>query len=124
MFKFIDYFLLLLHHKIHSGKSSGIRLAYHYSDSPVDSGRPVRPKYQNKYGFTKDDIPKIAFATSYSLFTWDSLKDLNQKLDKPVSELNFRANLVIQPDEKTPFIEDKWRKRVRYANLCVHYHIF
>ena len=92
------------------GKPTGLKLAFHYSESPA---RPVRPKYRNKYAFKDDDIPKIAFATSYSLFTWESLKDLNQKLDEPVSELNFRANLVIQPDQKTPYVEDHWRKRLR-----------
>ena len=93
-----------------SGTPSGIKLAYHYSDSPQ---RPVRPKYVNKFGFTDQDIPRIAFATSYSLMTWDSLKDLNQKLDKPVSEVNFRPNLVIQTDEKKPYIENQWNRRLR-----------
>ena len=103
---------MCFHFKFNIGKPSGIRLAYHYSDAPA---RPVRPKYAGKFNFKDDDIPKIAFATSYSLFTWESLKDPNQKLEKPVSELNFRANLVIQPDEKTPYVEDRWRKRLRYA---------
>ena len=92
------------------GKSSGVKLAYHYSDLPQ---RPVRPKYVNKFGFTDQDIPRIAFASSYSLMTWDSLKDLNQRLDTPVTEVNFRPNIVIKAVEKTPYIEDQWKKRIR-----------
>ena len=68
----------------------------------------------NKFGFTEQDIPRIAFASSYSLMTWDSLEDLNRRLDTPVTEANFRPNLVINPDEKTPYIEDRWKKRLRY----------
>ena len=45
--------------------------------------------------------------------TWDSLKDLNKRLDTPVTEVNFRPNIVIKPDEKTPYIEDQWKKRIR-----------
>ena len=56
----------------------------------------------------------MAFATPYSLLTWSSLEDLNQRLDTPVSEINFRPNLVIGTDEKIPYVEDQWRKRVRY----------
>ena len=67
----------------------------------------------NKYGFIDQDIPRIAFASSYSLMTWDSLEDLNQRLDTPVSEVNFRPNLVIKPDKRTPYIEDQWNKRLR-----------
>ena len=61
----------------------------------------------------------MAFATPYSLLTWSSLEDLNQKLETPVSEINFRANLVIGTDEKIPYIEDQWRKRLRYEDVFI-----
>ena len=93
-----------------SGKPTGVKLAFHSSDSPQ---RPVRPSFVNKFGFKEEDIPRMAFATPYSLMTWNSLKDLNQRLDKPVSEVNFRPNIVIQADQKVPYIEDQWKERIR-----------
>ena len=89
-----------------------MKLAYHYSDSPL---RVARLKFLNKFNFKETDIPRMAFATPYSLLTWGSLEDLNQRLDTPVSEINFRANLVIESDDNIPYIEDRWRKRLRYA---------
>ena len=93
-----------------------MKLAYHYSDSPL---RISRRKYVNKFNFKETDIPRMAFATPYSLLTWSSLEDLNQRLETPVSEINFRANLVIGPDEKIPYIEDQWRKRLRYEYIFI-----
>ena len=93
-----------------------MKLAYHYSDSPL---RISRRKYVNKFNFKETDIPRMAFATPYSLLTWSSLEDLNQRLETPVSEINFRANLVIGPDEKIPYIEDQWRKRLRYEDIFI-----
>ena len=93
-----------------------MKLAYHYSDSPL---RISRRKYVNKFNFKETDIPRMAFATPYSLLTWSSLEDLNQRLETPVSEINFRANLVIGPDEKIPYIEDQWRKRLRYEDVFI-----
>ena len=75
--------------------------------------------FVNKWGFKDHDIPRMAFATPYSLMTWNSLNDLNQRLEKPVSEVNFRPNLVIDADEKTPYIEDQWKKRLRYQTLFI-----
>ena len=96
------------------GKPSGIQLAFHFSQSPQ---RPVRPKYVGKFGFQKMDIPRLAFATPYTLMTWNSLKDLNTRLSKPVSVENFRPNIVIEPEENKPYTEDQWKKRLRY-NVC------
>ena len=106
----IKWLINRITYKFYLGKPSGIKLAFHYSESPQ---RAVRPKYVNKFGFKDDTIPRIAFATSYSLMTWNSLQDLNQRLENPVSEKNFRPNLVINPDEKIPYIEDQWKKRLR-----------
>ena len=75
--------------------------------------RPPRPKYLGHFGFLERDIPRLAFSTPYTLMTWNSLKDLNEKLDKPMPVERFRPNLVIEPDEKTPFIEDQWNKKLR-----------
>ena len=92
------------------GKPFGYKLAYHYSDSPQ---RPARPKHVHKFGFLERDIPRFGFATPYTLMTWNSLQDLNEKLESPICNQRFRSNIIIQSDEKKPFPEDEWTKRLR-----------
>ena len=92
------------------GKPSGFKLAFHYSGLPQ---RPARPKYISKWGFLETDIPRLGFSTPYTLMTWTSFNDLNEKLDDPISAERFRSNIIIETEEKRPFIEDEWTKRLR-----------
>ncbi len=63
-----------------------------------------------------DPSVKFGFADGYPLLLLSkaSLAELNQRLSKPVTERNFRPNLVI--DGEAPFAEDSW-KRIRIGEV-------
>jgi len=58
----------------------------------------------------KNRETQVAFADGYPLLLINqtSVNLLNTKLDKPVTSLHFRPNIVIQTD--IPFIEDSWAR--------------
>lgn len=61
----------------------------------------------NKYGKSGDIV---SFADGYPILVtnYESLVDLNQRLEKPVKMNRFRPNLVV--DGGQPWEEDNWRK--------------
>lgn len=63
-----------------------------------------------------DPSVTFGFADGYPLLLLSqaSLGDLNSRLDRPVSERNFRPNLVI--DGEVPFAEDGW-KEIRIGDV-------
>lgn len=58
----------------------------------------------------KNRETQVAFADGYPLLLINqtSVDNLNEKLDKPVTALHFRPNIVIKGD--SPFIEDNWSR--------------
>lgn len=99
-----------------SGKPTGYRLVYHYSDdSPL---RPVRPKYRALYPetFLDTDIPTLNYTSPYTIVTWPSIHDVNRRLDFEVGPTRFRPNVVISTDSPEPFQEDGWKKRIRLGD--------
>ncbi|MEO6685614.1 MAG: MOSC N-terminal beta barrel domain-containing protein [Dyadobacter sp.] len=65
--------------------------------------RNMDPTYSGKESLVSfaDDFP-------YLLISEGSLKDLNSRLDQPVTMKRFRPNFVISDTE--PFAEDSWKK--------------
>ncbi|XP_046336634.1 mitochondrial amidoxime-reducing component 1-like [Haliotis rufescens] len=69
------------------------------------------------------DMTAFNYLTSYMMTSASSLHDLNQRLDSPVSMLNFRPNIAIEGTP--PFDEDKWLEikigdsvMMRVADVC------
>ncbi|XP_067675435.1 mitochondrial amidoxime-reducing component 1-like isoform X1 [Haliotis asinina] len=52
------------------------------------------------------DMTAFSYLTSYLMTSASSLHDLNQRLDSPISMLNFRPNIAIEGTP--PFDEDNW----------------
>jgi len=70
---------------------------------PDTSDRPVDPDYAqpgDQVGFA-DGFP-------YLIATLASLRDLNQRLDQPITIERFRPNLIIEGDLE-PWSEDNWQ---------------
>lgn len=76
---------------------------------PDDSRRPVDPHYAQP-------ADQVGFADGFPflLISQPSLEDLNARLERPVSMLRFRPNLVVTGCEA--FAEDGWR-RIRVGDL-------
>ena len=100
-----------------SGVAHGLKLVYHYHTS---TQRPMNSKYTGVWTNLKDsDSPAFNYNTSYTLATWPSLADLNQKLDNPVGPEWFRSNVMIATDSDQPFQEDDWTGRVKLGEKVV-----
>lgn len=63
---------------------------------------------ENSERFVKNRDTQVGFADGYPLLLINqaSVDQLNSKLDKPVTPLHFRPNLVVKGD--FPFVEDSW----------------
>lgn len=93
-----------------TGKDSGLRLIYHYSDS---SQRIHSKKYLTPFGGTmaKTHLPALSNVAPYHVVTQASVDELNSKIEnlkEPVNALHFRPNIVIKTLSNTPYQEDKW----------------
>ncbi|XP_037048136.1 mitochondrial amidoxime-reducing component 1-like [Bradysia coprophila] len=89
-----------------TGKKSGLRLGFTtYQKRNLHQG--PWEKFTKVYTtLSNDDTGLFADITSYMLMTQSSLNELNKKLDRPVTSLQFRPNIVVSGTE--PFVEDKW----------------
>jgi len=65
---------------------------------------------ENSERFVKNRKTQVGFADGYPLLLVNqaSVDDLNTKLERPVTPLHFRPNLLIKGD--FPFIEDNWSR--------------
>lgn len=65
---------------------------------------------ENSLRCVKDRKTPVAFADGYPLLLINqtSVEQLNSKLEKPVTALHFRPNIVVKGD--LPFIEDSWAR--------------
>lgn len=82
----------------------GLRLVYYYKDKPT---RDVRPKNKIFETTIPDDTGALHDATSFNLINENSIADLNSRLKKPVTPLNFRPNIVIKGPHA--YAEDNWK---------------
>jgi MOSC domain-containing protein len=104
---------LLADSAAHAWISSHLRDAFrlvHMDDACV---RPVKPKYDGKYGIDGDEV---SFADGFPLLliSQAALDALNARLAEPLPILRFRPNLVVAGT--TPHAEDSW-KRIRVGDV-------
>lgn len=81
----------------------GLRLVFYPSTKPT---RDVRPKNKIFDSAIREDTGALHDASSYMLINESSVTDLNTRLDKPVTPLQFRPNFVVKGPE--PYEEDSW----------------
>ena len=67
--------------------------------------RPVRPKWSRIFPSTFDDLMTTGFGdcSPVLLTTRASYDDLNSRMERPVSELRFRSNIIVRTDDDMPF---------------------
>lgn len=82
----------------------GLRLVFYNKTKPT---RDVRPKNKIFETAIPDDTGALHDATSFNLINESSIADLNSKLKKPVTALNFRPNIVIKGPNA--YDEDNWK---------------
>lgn len=82
----------------------GLRLVFYYDDKPT---REVREKNAIFETAIPDDTGALHDATSFMLINEGSIADLNTKIKKPVTPLQFRPNIVIKGPQA--FAEDSWK---------------
>lgn len=79
-------------------------------------------KVEQKVGGTKGDVVSFADENPLLLITESSLEQLNERLEKPVTMLNFRPNIVVSGS--VAFEEDNWTNvkigdaKYRVAQAC------
>ncbi|KAL7029785.1 hypothetical protein ACKWTF_006365 [Chironomus riparius] len=91
----------------------GLRLVFYPQTYPT---RGVREKNKIFDTTVSDDTGALHDATSFMLINEGSIADLNSKINKPVTPLQFRPNIVIKGPNS--FEEDSW-KWVRIGNHTV-----
>lgn len=97
----------------HDWISSHLRGAFrmvHMDDACV---RPVKAKYDGKYGIDGDEV-SFADAFPLLLISQAALDALNARLAEPLPILRFRPNLVVA--NTAPHAEDGW-KRIRVGDI-------
>lgn len=82
----------------------GLRLMFYPLDHPT---RDVRPKNKIHLKLTPRDSGALHDATSYMLLSEASVTDVNAKLEKPVTALQYRPNFVVKGPGA--FEEDDWK---------------
>ena len=67
--------------------------------------RPVRPKWSRIFPSPFDDLMTTGFGdcSPVLLTTRASYDDLNSRMERPVSELRFRSNIIVRTDDGKPF---------------------
>lgn len=81
----------------------GLRLVFYPHLVPT---RDVREKNTIFETAIKEDTGALHDATSFMLINESSIADLNARIEKPVSPLQFRPNFVVKGP--TPYNEDSW----------------
>lgn len=91
----------------------GLRLVFYPQTFPT---REVREKNKIFQTAIPDDTGALHDATSFMLINESSIADLNSRIRKPVTPLQFRPNIVIRGP--TAFEEDSW-KWVKIGNQTI-----
>ncbi|XP_071452361.1 mitochondrial amidoxime reducing component 2-like isoform X2 [Hetaerina americana] len=106
------------------GEDSGLRLVYFPFSAP---GRPVRPKNAVFETILEEDTGSLTDETSFSLLSESSVADLNRRLEKEVTALQFRPNFVVR-GTYSPYEEENWEwiqigeavfRNIRPCTRCV-----
>lgn len=85
-------------------KDEGLRLVFYPSNEPKPYVAPKNYKFKSA---DRIDTGSLHDETSYMLMNVASVDDLNERLDKPVTPLQFRPNFVVKgPDA---WEEDNWK---------------
>ncbi|KAF8372932.1 hypothetical protein PRIPAC_79361 [Pristionchus pacificus] len=84
----------------------GLRLIYFRPD--LFNGRPCKPQpeWWNTPVPKRNDTVRYVDLAPFMITTEGSLKALNEQLERPISSINFRANIVV--DQCQAWDEDKW----------------
>ncbi|TRY77867.1 hypothetical protein TCAL_08131 [Tigriopus californicus] len=101
-----------------AGDPNRVKLAYHFSES---AQRPVRPKHRKLWPQTMrdSDVPALNYTSSVTILTNASMKDLQHRLDVPITAKWLRSNVMIRTDSGLPFEEDKWIGKMRLGKTAV-----
>ncbi|XP_012238906.1 mitochondrial amidoxime-reducing component 1 isoform X7 [Bombus impatiens] len=89
-----------------TGTTSGLRLGYTRMDRRdvfVDPWKKFTQVYRT---LRSEDTGLFSDLASYMLMTTSSVEQLNEKLETPVSTLQFRPNILVSTQQ--PFEEDEW----------------
>ncbi|XP_046395152.1 mitochondrial amidoxime reducing component 2-like [Ischnura elegans] len=86
------------------GEETGLRLVYFPSAAPC---RPVRQNNAVFETILEEDSGALPDATSFSLLSESSVADLNRRLEKEVTALQFRPNFVVR-GTYSPYEEEDW----------------
>ncbi|ESO82966.1 hypothetical protein LOTGIDRAFT_134202 [Lottia gigantea] len=98
----------------------GLRL--HFSEASLEKRDSHNAKKNWQHPAQPGDLTAFSDYCSYMVLSNSSLKALNQKLDKEVPILNFRANIIA--DNCDAFAEDDWKEirigeaRLRALDAC------
>jgi uncharacterized protein YcbX len=97
----------------HDWISAHLGAAYRIVHMDDACARPVKAKYDGKYGIDGDEV-SFADAFPLLLISQAALDALNARLATPLPMLRFRPNLVVAGT--TPHAEDGW-KRIRVGDF-------
>ncbi|CRL02331.1 CLUMA_CG015274, isoform A [Clunio marinus] len=86
------------------GKESGLRLVFYPASYPT---RDVREKNKVFKSAVPADTGALHDATSFMLINESSIEELNSRVEKYVTPLQFRPNFVVK--EVKPYEEDSWK---------------
>lgn len=84
-------------------ESSGLRLVYYPSTLPSRDVREKNKIFETTY---RKDTGALHDATSFMLINDKSVEELNSRVEKPVTALQFRPNVVVKGP--VAFEEDNW----------------
>ncbi|XP_014297400.1 mitochondrial amidoxime-reducing component 1 [Microplitis demolitor] len=105
-------------------EDTGFRLVYYPLEKPSRDGRKHNrgfPLIENSH------IGAFPDETSFSLMNKASVDDLNDRLEEPVTALNFRLNFLVEGAK--PLEEDTWKwvkigdvifRNIRPCTRCLH----
>ncbi|XP_030373696.1 mitochondrial amidoxime-reducing component 1-like [Scaptodrosophila lebanonensis] len=88
------------------GQDTGLKLVYYPYPSPV---RATNPRLKDQPYIKQEDSGTFGDATSYMIMNLSSIADLNKRLKRPVSPLQFRGNFELKMDNDEPYAEDNWQ---------------
>ncbi|XP_071523615.1 mitochondrial amidoxime-reducing component 1-like [Panulirus ornatus] len=92
-----------LTHMLYNGATQ-VRLLY--KGNVMEKRPAMKPRYFEFPKFLKTDRMYYADTCAYLVTSQSSLKDLNSRLEDPVTMANFRANITVRG--APPFDEDDW----------------
>lgn len=89
------------------GQESGIRLGYFNKTVPPRQVEGSRDKHAAVYKNLRDEyLGAFSDIASYMMLSKASVDDLNKRLNTPVTERNFRPNIIVKGCK--PYAEDSW----------------